>query len=158
MSVSNYEAQVKEALTRMINVLRKYGVKYVLDAPMDDYSDWWLMIAIDIDDLYRALCREANKRNPSMCRRTSDGWIVGVRVIADIEVVKRELERLINEVPYRLHPDFAVDRVGSNEFIVAMKLYDNDVINALFRDIQSIKVERVRAGSDLWVRVKFLRY
>jgi hypothetical protein len=153
---SNYD-DVKQAVARMIEVLRKYKIRYVLDAPKEPY-DWWLLIAIDIDDLYRTLCKEANAKTPTICKRTRDGSIYGVRVIADINTVKEQLNRLINEIPYRLHPDFAVDKVGDNEFIVAMKLYDDDVIDAMFRDVQHIRVEKVRVNGDLWVRVKFLSY
>ncbi len=155
MYVRDNDKEVKQAIMRMIEVLKKYNIKYVLDAPEEPY-DWWLVMAIDIDDLYRTLCKEANARTPTICRRTRDGSIYGVKVIADINTVKEQLQKLVNDIPYRLHPDFAINKVSDNEFIVAMKLYDDDVIKAMFRDVQHIRIDKVRANGDLWVRVKFL--
>jgi len=54
MSAPN-ESEVREALRKMIEVLRKYNIRYVLSTP--EYETyWWLSIAVDIDDLYRTLC------------------------------------------------------------------------------------------------------
>jgi len=60
MSTPN-ESEVREALRKMIEVLRKYNIRFVLSTP--EYETyWWLSIAVDIDDLYRTLCDFASKQ------------------------------------------------------------------------------------------------
>lgn len=153
MSIPN-EAEVREALRKMIEVLRKYNIRYVLNVPEHE-TYWWLSIAVNIDDLYRTLCDYANRQRPVRCKRTSDGFIVGVIEQADLQTIRDALIKFMDEIPYRLHPDFAVSRVNDG-FLIAMKLYDNDIINALFSGIRHIEVEKVRLQGDLWVRVRFL--
>ncbi len=148
------EAEVREALRKMIEVLRKYNIRYVLNTP--EYETyWWLSIAVNIDDLYRTLCDYANRQRPVRCKRTSDGFIVGVIEQADLQAIRDALIKFMDEIPYRLHPDFAISRVNDG-FLIAMKLYDNDIINALFGGIRHIEVEKVKLQGDLWVRVRFL--
>jgi len=148
------ETEVREALRKMIETLRKYNIRYVLNTP--EYETyWWLSIAVNIDDLYRTLCDYANKQRPVRCKRTSDGFIVGVIEQTDLQAIRDALVKFMDEVPYRLHPDFAVSRLGDG-FLIAMKLYDEDIINALFGEIRHIEVEKVRLQNDLWVRVRFL--
>jgi hypothetical protein len=148
------EAEVREALRRMIEVLRKYNIRFVLDAP--DYETyWWLSITVNIDDLYRTLCDYANRQRPVRCKRTNDGLVVGVVEQMDLQTIRDALAKFIEQIPYRLHPDFAVGKV-SDGFLIAMKLYDSDVINALFGEVRHIEVENVRLQGDLWVRVRFL--
>jgi len=153
MSIPN-ESEVREALRKMIEVLRKYNIRYVLSTPEHE-TYWWLSIAVNIDDLYRTLCDYASKQRPVKCKRTSDGFIVGVIEQADLQAIRDALIKFMDEIPYRLHPDFAVSKVGDG-FLIAMKLYDNDIINALFGGIRHIEVETVRLQGDLWVRVRFL--
>jgi len=153
MSIPN-ESEVREALRKMIEVLRKYNIRYVLSTPEHE-TYWWLSIAVNIDDLYRTLCDYASKQRPVKCKRTSDGFIVGVIEQADLQAIRDALIKFMDEIPYRLHPDFAVSKVGDG-FLIAMKLYDNDIINALFGGIRHIEVEEIRLQGDLWVRVRFL--
>jgi len=153
MSVPN-ETEVREALKKMIEVLRKYNIRFVLSAPQYE-TYWWLSIAVNIDDLYRTLCDYANRQRPVKCKRTSDGFIVGVVEQTDLQAIRDALIKFMDEIPYRLHPDFAVSKV-SDGFLIAMKLYDNDVVNALFGEIRHIEVENVRLQGDLWVKVRFL--
>jgi len=148
------ETEVREALRKMIETLRKYNIRYVLNTP--EYETyWWLSITVNIDDLYRTLCDYANKQRPVRCKRTSDGFIVGVIEQTDLQAIRDALVKFMDEIPYRLHPDFAVSRLGDG-FLIAMKLYDEDIINALFGEIRHIEVEKVRLQNDLWVRVRFL--
>ena len=153
MSVPN-ETEVREALKKMIEVLRKYNIRFVLSAPQYE-TYWWLSIAVNIDDLYRTLCDYANRQRPVKCKRTSDGFIVGVVEQTDLQAIRDALIKFMDEIPYRLHPDFAVSKV-SDGFLIAMKLYDSDVVNALFGEIRHIEVEKVRLQGDLWVKVRFL--
>jgi len=153
MSIHN-ETEVREALRKMIEVLRKYNIRFVLDTPEHE-TYWWLSITINIDDLYRTLCDYANKQRPVRCKRVNDGFLVGVIEQTDLQTIRDALVRFMDQIPYRLHPDFAVSRL-SDGVLVAMKLYDNDVINALFGDIRHIEIEKVRLQGDLWVKVKFL--
>jgi len=148
------EAEVREALRKMIEVLRKYNIRYVLSTPEHE-TYWWLSIAINIDDLYRTLCDYANRQRPVRCKRTSDGFIVGVIEQADLQTIRDALTKFINEIPYKLHPDFAVSRLNDG-FLIAMKLYDDDVINALFSGVRHIEIEKARLQNDLWVKVRFL--
>jgi hypothetical protein len=153
MSIHN-EPEVREALRKMIGVLRKYNIRYVLSTPEHE-TYWWLSIAVDIDDLYRTLCDFANKQRPVKCKRTNDGFLVGVIEQADLQTIRDALVKFMDEIPYRLHPDFAVGRVGDG-FLIAMKLYDDDIINALFGEIRHTEIEEARLQGDLWVRVRFL--
>jgi hypothetical protein len=153
MSASN-EAEVREALRKMIGVLRKYNIRYVLSTP--EYETyWWLSIAVDIDDLYRTLCDFASRQRPVKCKRTNDGFLVGVIEQTDLQTIRDALVKFMDQIPYRLHPDFAVGKVGDG-FLIAMKLYDDDIINALFGEVRHTEVEEARLQGDLWVRVRFL--
>jgi len=153
MSTPN-ESEVREALKKMVEVLRKYNIRYVLSTP--EYETyWWLSITVDIDDLYRTLCDFASKQRPVRCKRVNDGFIVGVIEQADLQTIRDALVRFMDQIPYRLHPDFAVSKLGDG-FLIAMKLYDDDIINALFGEIRHTEVEEVRLQGDLWVRVRFL--
>ena len=148
------ETDVREALRKMIETLRKYNIRYVLNTP--EYETyWWLSITVNIDDLYRTLCDYANRQRPVKCKRVSDGFLIGVVEQADLQTIRDALIKFMDEIPYRLHPDFAVSKV-SDGFLIAMKLYDNDVVNALFGEIRHIEVENVRLQGDLWVKVRFL--
>jgi hypothetical protein len=153
MSIYN-ETEVREALRKMIEVLRKYNIRYVLSTPEHE-TYWWLSITVNIDDLYRTLCDFANKQRPVKCKRTNDGFLVGVIEQADLQTIRDALVKFMDEIPYRLHPDFAVGRVGDG-FLIAMKLYDDDIINALFGEIRHTEIEEARLQGDLWVRVRFL--
>lgn len=148
--------EVKQAIMRMVEVLKKYNIRYVLDAPNEPY-DWWLSIAIDIDDLYRTLCNEGNKYRPIKCVRARDGFIIGVLEAGDRNIIRENLQKFINSIPYRLHPDFGVS-VTNDGVIIAMKIYDADVVSAMFRDVQHIDIDTVRLSGDLWVKVRFLSY
>jgi hypothetical protein len=153
MSIPN-ENEVREALRKMIEVLRKYNIRFVLSTP--EYETyWWLSIAVNIDDLYRTLCDYASRQRPVRCKRTSDGFAVGVVEQTDLQTIRDTLVKFMDQIPYRLHPDFAVSKV-SDGFLIAMKLYDDDIINALFGEIRHIEIENVRLQGDLWVRVRFL--
>ena len=148
------ETEVREALRKMIEVLRKYNIRYVLSTP--EYETyWWLSITVNIDDLYRTLCDYASKQRPVKCKRVGDGFIVGVIEQTDLQTIRDALIKFMDEIPYRLHPDFAVSKVGDG-FLIAMKLYDDDIINALFSELRHTEVEEVRLQGDLWVRVRFL--
>jgi len=153
MSAPN-ETEVREALRKMIGVLKKYNIRFVLNAPQYE-TYWWLSITVNIDDLYRTLCDYANKQRPVRCKRVNDGFIVGVIEQTDLQTIRDALIKFMDEIPYRLHPDFAVSKVGDG-FLIAMKLYDDDVINALFSELRHTEVEEVRLQGDLWVRVRFL--
>jgi hypothetical protein len=153
MSVPN-EAEVREALRKMIGVLRKYNIRYVLSTP--EYETyWWLSITVNIDDLYRTLCDYANRQRPVRCKRVNDGFLVGVIEQTDLQAIRDALVKFMDQIPYRLHPDFAVSRLGDG-FLIAMKLYDDDIINALFGEIRHTEIEQAKLQGDLWVRVRFL--
>jgi len=148
------ETEVREALRKMVEVLKKYNIRYVLNTP--EYETyWWLSITVNIDDLYRTLCDYASKQRPVRCKRTSDGFIVGVIEQTDLQAIRDALVKFMDEIPYRLHPDFAVSKL-SDGFLIAMKLYDDDVINALFGEVRHTEIEEVKLQGDLWVRVRFL--
>jgi hypothetical protein len=153
MSIPN-EAEVREALRKMIEVLRKYNIRYVLSTPEHE-TYWWLSIAVNIDDLYRTLCDFASRQRPVRCKRVNDGFLIGVIEQTDLQTIRDALIKFMDQIPYRLHPDFAVGRVGDG-FLIAMKLYDDDIINALFGGIQYTEIEKVKLQGDLWVRVRFL--
>jgi len=153
MSTPN-EREVKEALKKMIEVLKKYNIRFVLNTP--EYETyWWLSITVNIDDLYRTLCDFANKQRPVRCKRVSDGFLIGVIEQTDLQAIRDALVKFMDQIPYRLHPDFAVSKLGDG-LLIAMKLYDDDIINALFGEIRSIEIEEVKLQGDLWVRVRFL--
>ena len=153
MSIPN-EGEVREALRKMIGVLRKYNIRYVLSTP--EYETyWWLSITVNIDDLYRTLCDYASRQRPVRCKRVSDGFLIGVVEQTDLQTIRDALIKFMDEIPYRLHPDFAVSRVGDG-FLIAMKLYDGDIINALFGEVRHTEIENVKLQGDLWVRVRFL--
>jgi hypothetical protein len=153
MSIPN-EGEVREALRKMVEVLKKYNIRYVLSTPEFE-TYWWLSITVNIDDLYRTLCDYANKQRPVKCKRVSDGFLIGVVEQTDLQTIRDALVKFMDEIPYRLHPDFAVSRVGDG-LLIAMKLYDNDIINALFGEIRHTEIEETRLQGDLWVRVRFL--
>ena len=110
---------------------------------------------MNIDDLYRTLCDYASRQRPVKCKRVGDGFLVGVIEQTDLQTIRDALVKFMDQIPYRLHPDFAVSKVGDG-LLIAMKLYDDDVINALFGEIRHTEVENVRLQGDLWVRVRFL--
>jgi len=153
MSAPN-ESEVREALKKMVEVLKKYNIRYVLSTP--EYETyWWLSIAVNIDDLYRTLCDYASRQRPVRCKRVNDGFLIGVIEQTDLQAIRDALVKLMDQIPYRLHPDFAVSKLGDG-LLIAMKLYDDDIINALFGEIRHTEVEEVRLQGDLWVRVRFL--
>jgi len=96
-----------------------------------------------------------NRQRPVRCKRVNDGFLVGVIEQADLQTIRDALIKFMDEIPYRLHPDFAVSKLGDG-FLIAMKLYDDDIVNALFGEIRHTEVEEVRLQGDLWVRVRFL--
>jgi len=148
------ESEVREALKKMVEVLKKYNIRYVLNTP--EYETyWWLSITVNIDDLYRTLCDYASRQRPVKCKRVGDGFLIGVIEQTDLQTIRDALVKFMDQIPYRLHPDFAVSKVGDG-FLIAMKLYDDDIINALFEEIRHTEVEEVRLQGDLWVRVRFL--
>ncbi len=148
------ETEVREALRKMIEVLKKYNIRFVLNAPQYE-TYWWLSITVNIDDLYRTLCDYANKQRPVKCKRVSDGFLIGVIEQTDLQTIRDALIKFMDEIPYRLHPDFAVGKVDGG-FLIAMKLYDDDIINALFGELRHTEIEEVKLQGDLWVRVRFL--
>ena len=153
MSAPN-EGEVREALRKMIEVLKKYNIRFVLNTP--EYETyWWLSITVNIDDLYRTLCDYASRQRPVRCKRVSDGFLIGVIEQTDLQAIRDALVKFMDEIPYRLHPDFAVSKL-SDGLLIAMKLYDDDIINALFGEIRNIEIEEVKLQGDLWVRVRFL--
>jgi len=153
MSAPN-ESEVREALKKMVEVLRKYNIRFVLNTP--EYETyWWLSITVNIDDLYRTLCDYASRQRPVKCKRVGDGFLIGVIEQTDLQAIRDALVKFMDEIPYRLHPDFAVSKV-SDGLLIAMKLYDDDIINALFGEIRHTEIEETRLQGDLWVKVRFL--
>ena len=153
MSAPN-ESEVREALKKMVEVLKKYNIRYVLNTP--EYETyWWFSIAVNIDDLYRTLCDFASRQRPVKCKRVGDGFLIGVIEQTDLQAIRDALVKFMDEIPYRLHPDFAVSKV-SDGLLIAMKLYDDDIINALFGEIRHTEIEETRLQGDLWVKVRFL--
>jgi len=153
MSAPN-ESEVREALKKMVEVLRKYNIRFVLNTP--EYETyWWLSITVNIDDLYRTLCDYASRQRPVKCKRVGDGFLIGVIEQTDLQAIRDALVKFMDEIPYRLHPDFAVSKLGDG-LLIAMKLYDDDIINALFGEIRHTEIEETRLQGDLWVKVRFL--
>lgn len=155
MSLESKFNELKDSITRLINTLRKYNIRYVAHA-----TETTITIAFDLVDIYRTVCRQISEKYPIKCMRVRGAYAYIYSVpLTSLDSVKAEIQMIIDNFPYQLHPEFSI-RVSGSEANIVVAILDSDVVNAVTRNMTvnvkssiGLTVEPYVLNGDTWIRL-----
>jgi hypothetical protein len=154
-NIDAYVAQLQESFKKLIDTFKKYKIRHI-----PNIGGNFIEIAFVLDDIYESVCREMKSKYNIQCMRIKDYYAYTLVTKGMIDSIKYELTSIINSMPYQLHPEFSVKDIDPYTFMIIVAIFDDDVINAIQRQISidpranmQIKVEKFKINKVVWVKI-----
>jgi len=154
-NIDAYVAQLQESFKKLIDTFKKYNIRHI-----PNIGENFIEIAFVLDDIYESVCREMRDKYNIQCVRIKDYYAYTLVTKGTVDSIKYELTSIINSMPYQLHPEFSVKDIDPYTFMIIVAIFDDDVINAIQRQISidpranmQIKVEKFKINKVVWVKI-----
>jgi hypothetical protein len=154
-NIDAYVAQLQESFKKLIDTFKKYNIRHI-----PNVGENFIEIAFVLDDIYESVCREMKSKYNIQCVRIKDYYAYTLVTKGTVDSIKYELTSVINSMPYQLHPEFSVKDIDPYTFMIIVAIFDDDVINAIQRQISidpranmQIKVEKFKINKVVWVKI-----
>jgi len=154
-NIDAYVAQLQESFKKLIDTFKKYNIRHI-----PNIGENFIEIAFVLDDIYESVCKEMRDKYNIQCVRIKDYYAYTLVTKGTVDSIKYELTSIINSMPYQLHPEFSVKDIDPYTFMIIVAIFDDDVINAIQRQISidpranmQIKVEKFKINKVVWVKI-----
>jgi len=154
-NIDAYVAQLQESFKKLIDTFKKYNIRHI-----PNIGENFIEIAFVLDDIYESVCREMKDKYNIQCVRIKDYYAYTLVTKGTVDSIKYELTSIINSMPYQLHPEFSVKDIDPYTFMIIVAIFDDDVINAIQRQISidpranmQVKVEKFKINKVVWVKI-----
>jgi hypothetical protein len=154
-NIDAYVAQLQESFKKLIDTFKKYNIRHI-----PNVGENFIEIAFVLDDIYESVCREMKSKYNIQCMRIKDYYAYTLVTKGTVDSIKYELTSVINSMPYQLHPEFSVKDIDPYTFMIIVAIFDDDVINAIQRQISidpranmQVKVEKFKINKVVWVKI-----
>jgi len=154
-NIDAYVAQLQESFKKLIDTFKKYNIRHI-----PNIGENFIEIAFVLDDIYESVCREMRDKYNIQCVRIKDYYAYTLVTKGTVDSIKYELTSIINSMPYQLHPEFSVKDIDPYTFMIIVAIFDDDVINAIQRQISidpranmQVKVEKFKINKVVWVKI-----
>ncbi len=152
-NVNDYVNQLADNFKRLIETFKKYNIRHI-----PNVGENFIEIAFVIDDIHANAC----KSKPEVkCKRINDYYAYILETKANIDSIRFELKTMLDNIPYQLHPDFTITKNGDS-YLVVMAIYDDDIINAIKRQINinpraniTVTIDKYNINKVVWVKIGF---
>jgi len=154
-NIDAYVAQLQESFKKLIDTFKKYNIRHI-----PNIGENFIEIAFVLDDIYESVCKEMRDKYNIQCVRIKDYYAYTLVTKGTVDSIKYELTSVINSMPYQLHPEFSVKDIDPYTFMIIVAIFDDDVINAIQRQISidpranmQVKVEKFKINKVVWVKI-----
>jgi hypothetical protein len=154
-NINNYVSQLQESFKKLIDTFKKYKIRHI-----PNIGGSFIEVAFVLDDIYESVCKEMKTKYNIQCMRIKDYYAYTLVTKGTVDSIKYELTSIINSMPYQLHPEFSVKDIDPYTFMIIVAIFDDDVINAIQRQISidpranmQIRVDKFKINRVVWVRV-----
>jgi len=154
-NIDAYVAQLQESFKKLIDTFKKYNIRHI-----PNIGENFIEIAFVLDDIYESVCKEMRDKYNIQCVRIKDYYAYTLITKGTVDSIKYELTSIINSMPYQLHPEFSVKDIDPYTFMIIVAIFDDDVINAIQRQISidpranmQVKVEKFKINKVVWVKI-----
>jgi len=154
-NIDAYVAQLQESFKKLIDTFKKYNIRHI-----PNIGENFIEIAFVLDDIYESVCKEMRDKYNIQCVRIKDYYAYTLVTKGTVDSIKYELTSIINSMPYQLHPEFSVKDIDPYTFMIIVAIFDDDVINAIQRQISidpranmQVKVEKFKINKVVWVKI-----
>jgi hypothetical protein len=154
-NINTYVAQLQESFKKLIDTFKKYKIRHI-----PNIGENFIEIAFVLDDIYESVCREMKDKYNIQCVRIKDYYAYTLVTKGTVDSIKYELTSVINSMPYQLHPEFSVKDIDPYTFMIIVAIFDDDVINAIQRQISidpranmQVKIEKFKINKIVWVKI-----
>ena len=154
-NIDAYVAQLQESFKKLIDTFKKYNIRHI-----PNIGENFIEIAFVLDDIYESVCKEMRDKYNIQCVRIKDYYAYTLVTKGTVDSIKYELTSVINSMPYQLHPEFSVKDIDPYTFMIIVAIFDDDVINAIQRQISidpranmQIRVDKFKINRVVWVKI-----